>query len=222
MNITFVLIFFIILVIVFFTFNFNRYFQFCFNCENNKKKYIKKFSKKRRIKTKSKIIVSITCEPSNIKNLMPMLVSIFDQQVQIDNIALNIPHKTKHGETYDIPENLKDIVSIYSCHDYGKKQNNNIIPTILRESEYGTIIISLDENVIYGKTFLKKLLKESMRNNNRAFFFNEGMLVKPEFFSSEILYVENDDDKFIDVKKYIKAQSILFEYYENYKINPFT
>ena len=221
MNITFVVIFFIILVILFYSFNFNRYFQFCFNCESNKEKHIKKFSKKRKIKTKSKIIVSITCEPSNINNIMPMLVSILDQQVRIDNIALNIPHKTKNGETYDIPDNLKDIVTIYRCHDYGNKQNN-IMPTLLRESEYGTIIISLDENVIYGKTFLKKLLKESMLNNNRAFFFNEGMLVKPEFFSSDILYVENDDDKVIDSKKYIKAQSILFEYYENYKINPFT
>lgn len=220
MNITLVVIFLIILVIIFFTFNFNRYFQFCFNCERNKKKHIKNFSKKRRIKTKSKIIVSITCDPSKINNLMPMLVSILDQEVRIDNIVLNIPYKTKSGETYDIPDKLKEIVTIYRCHDYGGKQNN-IIPTLLRESEYGTIIISLDENVIYGKTFLKKLLKESMRNNNKAFFFNDGMLVKPEFFSSDILYVENDDDKVIDAKKYIKAQSILFEYYENYKINPF-
>jgi hypothetical protein len=220
MNITFVVIFLIILIIIFFTFNFNRYFQFCFNCERNKKKYIKNFSKKRRIKTKSKIIVSITCDPSNINNIMPMLVSILDQEVRIDNIVLNIPYKTKSGETYDIPDKLKEIVTIYRCYDYGGKQNN-IIPTLLRESEYGTIIISLDENVIYGKTFLKKLLKESMRNNNKALIFNEGMLVKPEFFSSDLLYVENDDCKVIDAKKYIKAQTILFEYYENYKINPF-
>lgn len=217
MNIAFVVIFFILLVVIFYTFNFYRYFKVYFNGEKNKKEYIKNFSKKPRIKTKSKIIVSITCKPHYMKSLMPMLISIMDQNTRIDGIALNIPYKTNTGETYDnIPDCLKDIVSIYRCHDYGKQ--NNIIPTLLRESEYGTIIISLDEKVIYGKTFIKKLLKESLKNNNRAIFFNEGMLVKPEFFSTDILY---EDKEIPNIKRYIKAQSMLFEYYENYKIDPF-
>ena len=217
MNIAFVVIFFILLVVIFYTFNFYRYFKVYFHAEKNKNEYIKNFSKKPRIKTKSKIIVSITCKPHYMKSLMPMLISIMDQNTRIDGIALNIPYKTNTGETYDnIPDCLKDIVSIYRCHDYGKQ--NNIIPTLLRESEYGTIIISLDEKVIYGKTFIKKLLKESLKNNNRAIFFNEGMLVKPEFFSTDILY---EDKEIPNIKRYIKAQSMLFEYYENYKIDPF-
>lgn len=217
MNIAFVVIFFILLVVIFYTFNFYRYFKVYFHAEKNKNEYIKNFSKKPRIKTKSKIIVSITCKPHYMKSLMPMLISIMDQNTRIDGIALNIPYKTNTGETYDnIPDCLKDIVSIYRCHDYGKQ--NNIIPTLLRESEYGTIIISLDEKVIYGKTFIKKLLKESLKNNNRAIFFNEGMLVKPEFFSADILY---EDKEIPNIKRYIKAQSMLFEYYENYKIDPF-
>lgn len=217
MNIAFVVILFILLIVIFYNFNFYRYFKVYFNGEKTKNEYIKNFSKKKRIKTKSKIIVSITCKPSDMNNLMPMLISIMDQNTRVDGIALNIPYKTSDGETYDsIPDCLKDIVSIYRCHDYGKQ--NNIIPTLLRESEYGTIIISLDEKVIYGKTFIKKLLKESLKNNNRAIFFNEGMLVKPEFFSSDILY---EDKEIKNIKKYIKAQSILFEYYENYKTDLF-
>ena len=217
MNIEFVVIFFILLVVIFYTFNFYRYFKVYFHGEKNKNEYIKNFSKKPRIKTKSKIIVSITCKPHYMKSLMPMLISIMDQNTRIDGIALNIPYKTNTGETYEnIPDCLKDIVSIYRCHDYGKQ--NNIIPTLLRESEYGTIIISLDEKVIYGKTFINKLLKESLKNNNRAIFFNEGMLVKPEFFSTDILY---EDKEIPNIKRYIKAQSMLFEYYENYKMDPF-
>jgi len=217
MNILLIVIFFILLVFIFYSFNFYRYFNFYFNGEKNKNEYIKNFAKKPRIKTKSKIIVSITCKPCDINNLMPMLISILDQNTRIDGIALNIPYKTRHGETYDnIPDCLKDIVSIYRCHDYGKQ--NNIIPTLLRESEYGTIIISLDEKVVYGKTFIKKLLKQSLMNNNRAIFFNEGMLVKPEFFSTDILYEEKEIP---NIKRYIKAQSMLFEYYENYRVDTF-
>ena len=44
--------------------------------------------------------------------------------------------------------------------------------------------------------------------------FNEGMLVKPEFFTRDILYAEN----IVSVKKYIESRKINFEYYENYKI----
>jgi len=215
MNIVFVVIFFILLVFIFYSFNFYRYFNVYFNGEKCKNEYIKNFSKKPRIKTKSKIIVSITCKPCDINNLMPMLISLLDQSTKIDGIALNIPYETRDGETYDnIPDCLKDIVSIYRCHDYGKQ--NNIIPTLLRESEYGTIIICLDEKVIYGKNFIKKLLRESLMNNNRAIFFNEGMLVKPEFFSTDILY---EDKEIPNIKRYIKAQSMLFEYYENYQMD---
>ena len=44
------------------------------------------------------------------------------------------------------------------------------------------------------------------------------MLVKPEFFSTDILYEDKD---ITNIRKYIKAQSVVFEYYGNYKINPF-
>ena len=44
--------------------------------------------------------------------------------------------------------------------------------------------------------------------------FNEGMLVKPEFFNRAILY----EDNIVNVKKFIKSRKINFEYYENYKM----
>ena len=72
---------------------------------------------------------------------------------------------------------------------------------------------------MYNINFIKKLLRESLMNNNRAIFFNEGMLVKPEFFSTDILY---EDKEIPNIKRYIKAQSMLFEYYENYQTDTFT
>jgi len=126
---------------------------------------------------------------------------------------LNIPYQTNDGEEYKINKEIEKVVSVYRCGtDYEKE--NNIIPTLLREGEYGTIIISLDENVIYGKKFLETLLKKSLENNNCAIMFNEGMLVKPEFFKKDILY----EEKMVNIKKYIKARKITLEYYENYQI----
>ena len=161
----------------------------------------------------SKIIVSISCRPHNSHKLESLLTSLLDQTIKIDQIALNIPYKTRDGKDYKLKKVCEDVVSVYRCgNDYGKE--NSIIPTLLREGEYGTIIISLDENIIYGKNFLELLIQESVQNNNCAIMFNEGMLVKPEFFNRDILYVET----IVNVKKFIKSRTINFEYYENYKM----
>lgn len=161
----------------------------------------------------SKIIVSISCRPHNVHRLESLLASLLDQTIKIDQIALNIPYKTKDGKDYTIKKVCEDVVSVYRCgYDYGKE--NNIIPTLLREGEYGTVIICLDENIIYGQNFLELLIKTSVQNNNCGIMFNEGMLVKPEFFNRDILY----EDNIVNVKKFIKSRKINFEYYENYKM----
>lgn len=212
MNFIIILIISIFIFSVFYYFNFYRYFQIKYN--SNLSDYIKKYATIKKIKCDSKIIVSISCRPNNVHCLKPLLISLLNQTVKIDQIALNIPYKTNNGIKYKIDEEFEKVVNIYrSGDDY--KGENNIIPTLLREGDYGTIIISLNENVIYGETFLESLLNKSLENNNCAIFFNEGMLVKPEFFNKNILY----EDKISNVKKYIKSNVIKnFEYYENYNI----
>ena len=211
MNTILIILFFVILFLLVYLFNFQRYFQIRYNPDLSE--YIRKYSNVKKIKCNSKIIISISCRTNNTYNLKPLLASLLDQTIRIDQIALNIPYKTKNGHVYDIDKEYENIVNIYRCGcDYEKY--NNIIPTLLREGDYGTIIISLDENVIYGKTFLEQLVVKSQENNNCAIFFNEGILVKPEFFNSKILYAK----QIVNIKKYIKSRSINFDYYENFKI----
>ena len=212
MNIFVILLFLIFLFLLVYFFNFYRYFKIRYY--PNLPDYIMKYTHKKKITSfNSKIIVSISCRPQNVHKMESLLASLLDQTIKIDQIALNIPYKTKDGRDYKIKKVCEDVVSIYRCgNDYGKE--NNIIPTLLREGEYGTIIISLDENIIYGKNFLELLIQTSVQNNNCAIMFNEGMLVKPEFFTRDILYSENIGN----VRKFIKSRQINFEYYENYKM----
>lgn len=203
----------VFIFLLFYYFNFYRYFQIKYN-NPNLSDHIKKYSNTKKIKCDSKIIVSISCRPDNFRYLKSLLISLLNQTVKIDQIALNIPYTTTNdGRKYELDNEIKKVANVYQIdNDYEKE--NNIIPTLLREGEYGTIIISLNENVIYGETFLESLLNHSFGNNNCAIFFNEGMLVKPEFFSKDILYT----DKISNVKKYIKSKIINFEYYENYRL----
>ena len=211
MNLLVILISLIIIIVIFYYFNFYRYFNIRYIQNNNNS--IKNYAKLDRIKCSSKIIVSMSCRPSNINEIKPMLISLLEQTIKIDEIVLNIPYTTNGGETYIVDKENEKIVNVYRCGaDY--ETENNIIPTLLREGEYGTIIIVLDENVIYGQTFLETLLKKSLENNNCAILFNEGMLVKPEFFRKEILY----DEKITNSRKYINATKIMLEYFENYRM----
>jgi hypothetical protein len=214
MNSFVIILFLIFIFLLAYFFNFYRYFQIRYY--PNLSEYIMKYTHKKMTRIKgfnSKIIVSISCRPNNSHKLESLLASLLDQTIKIDQIAFNIPYKTKDGKDYTIKKVCEDVVSVYRCgYDYGKE--NNIIPTLLREGEYGTVVISLDENIIYGENFLERLILTSVQNSNCAIMFNEGMLVKPEFFTRDILYSEN----IANVKKFIKSRKINFEYYENYKI----
>lgn len=211
MNSFMILLLLIFIFLLGYLFNFYRYFQIKYY--PNLPQYIMKYTHKKMTSFSSKIIVSISCRPHNSHKLESLLTSLLDQTIKIDQIALNIPYKTRDGKDYKLKKVCEDVVSVYRCgNDYGKE--NSIIPTLLREGEYGTIIISLDENIIYGKNFLELLIQESVQNNNCAIMFNEGMLVKPEFFNRDILYAET----IVNVKKFIKSRTINFEYYENYKM----
>ena len=187
MNLIVILTFSILLCLVFYYFRFYRYFSIKYFHNDRFNSAIMNYASIERIQTTSKIIVSISCRPSNMHKLKPLLVSLLEQTTRIDQIALNIPYKTNNNENYpDIDKDLEKVVSVFRCGTDCESENNTI-PTLLREGEYGTIIIALDENVIYGEKFLETLLKMSLKNHSSAIVFNEGMLVKPEFFKKDIV-----------------------------------
>ena len=86
---------------------------------------------------------------------------------------------------------------------------NSIIPLLLKEKECDTIIIGLDNNVVYGKDFLELLLDESEKNQDSVIADNNkyAILLKPEHYGCEIL--ERDQEKydekwFLDIRRSTK------------------
>ena len=106
-------------------------------------------------KTDNKVILSFTTKSKNINKIKPMLNSILDQTIQVDQLILNIYNESE----YDIPEEYKKIMNIFNCEkDYGCA--SKFIPTILRQDSNDSIIILLDDKSIYGKDFLEKMIDE--------------------------------------------------------------
>jgi hypothetical protein len=189
---------------------------------DNPEKYLKNYQNLDKADTNNKVIVSITTTPNKISKLKPVLNSILDQTVKIDQIALNIPYKY-NGNEYKIPEEFTKFVSVYRCGmDYGP--GTKLIPTLLREDECGTIIITLDDDQIYGKDFIETLIYESNKNPNNAIYINEnkcssGLLVKPEFFDPNNI-LKRDINLLEDdwIKNNIKAKCSKINYNGNIKL----
>lgn len=131
-----------------------RYIKIHFDDESE---YINKYRKLKKCQD-CRIVISLTTIPDRIKLLKPIIKSLLDQSVKVDQIVLNLPKMCKE-QPYDVPNDLKNMCNIFTCgRDYGP--GTKFIPTILREQEADTIIIMLDDDYIYGYNFIKTLLDE--------------------------------------------------------------
>ena len=210
---TLIFIIFIIIILIFNYFNIYRYLRIHFDNDSD---YIKNYKNLRKC-IDCRIVISLTTTPDRIKFIKPVIKSLLDQTVKVDQICLNIPKSCK-GVEYDIPDDLHKMCNIFTCgRDYGP--GSKFIPTILRENDANTIIIMLDDDFIYGKDFIKILLSQHNLHPDKAIFNNEFLLIKPEFLDKNVLYTNK---KYIDndwIKKYINADKLHLKY--NYNLRSF-
>ena len=132
---------------------------------NNVSDYDDKYLRKNRINSKRKVVISLTTIPDRIDKLKPTLCSLLDNTKRVDEIVINIPYKTIKGDRYKIPKWLKSLknVKIYRVDkDYGP--STKLLPTLLRESSK-TIIIVVDDDVIYGSKTIESYIDEFYNRN---------------------------------------------------------
>lgn len=180
----------------------------------NSDKLMENYSKLEYHEPKRKVIVALHANQNDIEKIRPLINSILDQTIKVDQIALVMENKENK-----LPNYLTNIVNVFpSGRDYGSCKGNCIVPLLLKEKECDTIIIGLDNDVVYGKDFLEILLDESDKNPNSVIMDsnNYSILLKPEHYGCEIL--KRDQEKydktwFIDNTKEHKV----INYGENFK-----
>ena len=124
--------------------------------------YDRHYKKIKRVKTPDyrKIVISLTTIPDRIEKIKPALVSLLNQTRRVDEICINIPYKTIKGKKYTIPHWLKDLKNVKIRRvekDWGP--STKLLPTLIRE-KYNTIIIVVDDDVIYGSKIIESYTKE--------------------------------------------------------------
>lgn len=175
------------------------------------KKYQKKYSSLDKGDPNNRVIISINTVST--KNLKYVVNSLLDQTVKVDLISINVPS----DHEFKIPENLKDSVKVYKCNK-NYKDSTCLIPSVLRESNYNTKIITLADNKIYGKDFIEQLIDASIKNSDSIIYtgdkidINNGVLFNINFFDDN--FINNPDIKEL-ISKNLKHYNI--SYKENYK-----
>ena len=193
--------------------NIIRYYKIK-KCNTNE--YILRYKEKEKC-TKDKVVLSLTTTPERINKIKPLLNSLFDQTVRVDQIALNIP-KYCDKQSYNVPKDIADMCNIFNVgKDYGK--GTCFIPTLLREKSSGVKIILLDDNMIYGKDMLEKLIKESDRQPDKCIYIGDdfkiskAILIKTDFVNKIVR--DKCDNNWLDSN--LNVGKVGIPYKSNYK-----
>ena len=109
----------------------------------------------------SGLVVTLTTLPSRIGKIFPALNSLLDQTVAPDRIFIALPPFSRREQmTYSVPEALRNhpaVTLLPAQHDWGPA--TKLIPALRHfEDEPGTIILAVDDDNVYPRTFLETFL----------------------------------------------------------------
>jgi hypothetical protein len=198
-------------------FGFTRYISlYMFSVEGYSKNY-KNLDKIGEHRT----IISMTATPKQMRELNHVIKSLLDQTVKVDLISVVVPY----GNNYKLPNKLKDSVSVFRC---GQDQGllNCLLPTVMRESESTTRIITLGACTAYGKDFVETLLEEAEKNPDKIVYENnknymdltKGIVFSTTFFKEDFFNIPKSMNGNIWINDYFgDFPKKRIKYTENYK-----
>lgn len=143
---------------------------------------------------KNRVVISLTTLPSRINSILPTLKSLNKQTYKVDDIYLTIPKKCKRLNTKypSIPENIKKLCTIvYIKNDYGPI--TKLWGGLYMEQDPETIIITVDDDIIYPKTLVENLLNYNNKIPNTA-LSSSGLAVGSYPFCYSIKFNQKKND----------------------------
>jgi hypothetical protein len=141
-----------------------------------------------------RVVVVLDCTNCDTSNLLPTLLSLLDQTVRIDEIAIcESPLSDKTPDSPRDNDAYPDIAVTYRTRDA-------ISSTITRERDANTIILFLEPTVIYGKDFIERILSEQSQARSEA--LSKRSEARGEARSEEMDTDDEDDTRSVIKSKY--------------------
>jgi len=188
------------------------------------------------------IVVSLTSWKKRITNTSRVIFSLLNQTVKPNKIILNLSYDEFINKEQDLPEDLLLLRNEIFEINWVKENTNvfkKIIPTIQKFYGQDYILFSCDDDWIYGKHYIEKMIKALGTKNSfcasKHKLIGNRICYKSKIFDSrlwecltnEIISLRNDD-AYLDVYFRLKHidlsnnadKSIIEEIKEFNQINP--
>lgn len=111
--------------------------------------------------TSPRVVVSLTSIPSRIGHVFPTLNSVLLQSRAPSAIYLNLPANSgREADAYRVPSQIEEDPRITICRsgeDLGPIMK--LLPALAREPDPNTIIITVDDDVVYPRGMIETLLE---------------------------------------------------------------
>lgn len=168
-------------------------------------KYIEKYTDLPFVSKKRVVVVLSVQNETQLKNIVPTINSLLDQTVRVNQFFLVLPCNTE----YDIPENLKKILTVITPGKIYDEQYQDIITILQREKEKEIFIIKASNNIIYGNEFIENVIETAESNPDSVIKDNSNsfLIIKPD------LVILDDNSNFSGFVDNVKNIS----YKENYR-----
>jgi len=186
-----------------------RYFFLHMKCS---KGYVEKYSKLPKSKDHKRVIVTLSLKPEEINAFKPTLNSLLDQSVSVDSIVTN----TENHKKYEIPEYVRQACQIGLAGD-SFDEALALIPTLLREGEAGTVVISVQNGIVYGKDYIQTLL-ETLNDVKKPVVTEYGVCANAGDFKAGVTSAGRQD--VCDWYKAYLPETFYLKYKENYSSIP--
>ncbi|HSW76703.1 MAG TPA: hypothetical protein VLG50_06645 [Candidatus Saccharimonadales bacterium] len=109
-----------------------------------------------------RVVGTLTTLPSRYKLVLKMLKQLRHQTVKLDAIYLTLPYKAKRlNQTYPkLPDKIKKLCTVVRIdYDYGPICK--LYGALMHENDPNTMIISLDDDIVYHHQLIETLIYKS-------------------------------------------------------------
>ena len=208
-----------LIIIVVMYYGVDRYLSLKMSSNKRAQKLIENYTK---LSPSSDSRTVITFASKDDHDILPTVLSLLDQTVRVDQIALNSCLKKAPSDTC-----LKAI-NVFRVSPK-TEQFQGIVPTLEREKYATTNIIWLRDDYIYGKDFIELLFDERKQPTQSVIAKNSkgkiiGILLQPNSLTTNIIDYEkscvqtrdcNSIDKILD---YLKKKPLVITSMDSYKV----
>ncbi len=143
-----------------------------------------------------KIIVSMTSWPKRICNVAAVVKSLLDQEVEPDIIQINLSEDEFENKELDFPEDLKMLLAENKKVEIHWVKGNDgvfkkIIPTLKKHYGEEYLLLSVDDDWIYRKDYIKMMIDYLKKYGADSFCLHHAgvignrMIYKSSVFSSD-------------------------------------